>query len=123
MPADELQPLKKAVDGLTYPSESDEPFEAFVWKPAGAPSARDAVVAHGGKDRAIAQVAVEQFFSQLDDTDDAKRYRALQKTLQSTLADLAIFRVGEGEVRVDVYLVGKTHAGNWAGLHTVSIET
>ena len=121
MRVDELQPLRQAVEGLTYPSESDEPFDVFVW--TAAPSARDAVAAHAGKDRKMTEVPVEQFFSELDDSDDAERYRALQKILRSALSDLQVFRAGEGEVEVDVYLLGRLKSGQWAGVHTLSVET
>lgn len=119
--ADDLRPLKDAIDGLTYPSESDEPFDAFAWPGEG--SAQAAVASHAGKGRKLAEVSVEQFFSQLDDSDDAERYRELRQKLLALLSNVQVFRVGEGEVRVDIYLIGKAPSGNWAGLHTVSIET
>lgn len=116
-----LETLRNAVKGLTYPSESDEPFDVFVWQADG--TARDQVAAHAAKGRCIEQVPVESFFAQLDDADDAPRYRQLQRLLISWLKELSIFRVGSGEVRVDVYLLGEMQTGQWAGLHTVSVET
>jgi hypothetical protein len=116
-----LGELQKAVEGLTYPSDSDEPFDVFSWDVKG--TALEQVAAHAGKDRKIEQVQTETFFSQLDDSDDAGRYRQLQKLLTASLGPMTIARVGTGEVRVDVYLVGKLATGEWAGLHTVSVET
>lgn len=119
----QLRALAQAVSGLTYPSESDEPFEVFRWPAADGTTAREAIAAHVRPGRRIVQLPVDQFFSQLDDADDAPRFRRLRKTLESQLKDLAVFRVGEGEVQVDVYLIGRLPDGDWAGLHTVSIET
>jgi hypothetical protein len=121
MAQDAIRTLRQAVDGLTYPSDSDEPFDLFIWDAGG--TARQTVAAHAGADRRVEEVEVQSFFAQLDDADDAPRYRALQKTMASSLDDLSVFRVGEGEVRVDIYLLGKMASGQWAGVHTVSIET
>lgn len=116
-----LEEMRKAVDGLTYPSDSDEPFDVFTWDAKG--TALEQVAAHAGKDRKIEQVDPGIFFSQLDDSDDAARYRKLQKFLTSSLGPFTVVRVGAGEVRVDVYLIGKLATGEWAGLHVVSVET
>jgi hypothetical protein len=66
-------------------------------------------------------VPVDQFFGELEATDDAQRYRALRRVLESTLSGLRVFRLGF--VKVDVYLVGRTRSGLWGGLHTTSVET
>jgi hypothetical protein len=116
-----LEEMRQAVEGLTYPSESDEPFDVFSWDGKG--TALQQVAAHAGKERKIEEVQAESFFSQLDDSDDAERYRHLQKLLTSSLRSFTIARVGAGEVRVDVYLIGKLATGEWTGLHTVSVET
>ena len=116
-----LDTLRKAVDGLTYPSESDEPFDVFEWDATG--TAREQVAAHAGKGRQIENVPVENFFAQLDQADEAPRYRELQRLLSTWLNSFAIFRAGAGEVRVDIYLIGKLNDGRWAGVHTVSVET
>jgi hypothetical protein len=122
-PSPEIEQLKKAVEGLTYPSESDEPFDVFFWDAKGSASAKDQVVVHAGKGRGIEEVPVEKFFADLKDSEDADRFEKLRHVLESQLAGLKVFRVGTGEVRVDVYLIGKTRSGEWAGLHTVSVET
>jgi hypothetical protein len=119
-PVDELKSLEKTVAGLTYPSESDVPFDVLSW-PAGGETARDAVVANAGRSRPVEEVPVEQFFSELEETDDAVRYRELRRALEAALSDLRVLRVGS--VKVDVYLVGRTRSGAWAGLHTTSVET
>lgn len=113
--------LKQAVNGLTYPSESDEPFDVFVWNGPG--TASDQVAAHAERGRSIEEMPVETFFAQLDDADEAPRYRQLQQLLIADLQIFSIFRVGAGEVRVGIYLLGKTQSGSWVGMYTVSVET
>jgi hypothetical protein len=119
---DELTALRAAVEGLTYPSESDEPFDVFH-RPAGRGAARSQIVAHGNTARKVVEVPVDLFFGQLEASEDAGRYRELRRVLESALTSLKAFRVGDGEVRVDVYLIGKLRGGAWAGVHTVSVET
>jgi len=119
----EVAGLRRAAEGLTYPSDSDEPFDAFEWDASGASLASDQVAAHAGDGRKIKEVPVGSFFEQLDDSDDAEKYRALRQVLESQLTGCKIFRAGDGEVRVDIYLIGATRRGGWAGLHTVSVES
>lgn len=120
-PDETLNVLRQLTDGLTYPSDSDEPFDVFVWDANG--TARDQVAAHAGQDRKLEEVPVETFFAALDEADDAPRYRQLQRVLMSSLKPFTILRAGAGEVRVDVYLLGKVDSGQWGGVHTVSVET
>jgi hypothetical protein len=121
MPPEDLAKLKKAIDGLTYPSESDEPFDVVIWDANG--TAADQVAAHAAKDRPIEPVPFEKFFEQLQDSEDVARYQQLRQVMASLLHDLTAFRVGQGDVRVDVFVIGKSRSGDWCGLHTVSVET
>ena len=122
MTRDELGELKKASEGLEYPSESDTPFDVFRWGKAGG-AALEQVQAHGGKGREIEEVPLEAFFKQLEGSEDAARFQNLERALNQTVKGLKVYRVGVGEVKVDVYLIGKTRSGEWAGVHTVSVET
>jgi hypothetical protein len=123
MADDMLQQLKTATDGLEYPSESDAPFDAFLWPAKGAMNALALITARAHAGQKIEQVPVDSFFADLSDSDDGARFAQLRRLLQSRLNDLHIFRVGAGETTVHIYLIGKTLAGEWAGLHTTSIET
>ena len=121
-PTDDLAPLAKAIDGLLYPSESDEPFDLFRWGPATAPAdARAQVLSHATATQPIKELSLDDFFAPLETTDDAPRFRALRQALAATLTDLRIFRVGS--IRVGIYLIGKTPSAQWAGAHTTSVET
>lgn len=120
--------LQAAVAGLEYPSESDEPFDVFVWNATAADKlsarlAREAVAAHVQAGRAIEEQPIEQFFGDLADSDQAARFDQLRQIAYAQLRDPRVLRVGAGEVRVDVYLLGQTPTGDWAGVHTVSVET
>src|SRR5258706_4055758 len=122
MPPNELDILTRASAGLEYPSESDAPFDAFLWK-ANDKRLQDVLKEHAGKNRTIQEVPVNQFFAQLKDSDDAKRFAELGQVLESHLTDLHVFRATDGSAKVDIYLVGKTPPADWAGLHTISVET
>ena len=121
---DVIAKLKVAVEGLTYPSESDEPFDVVRWDNPGGLAIQAVVGQHAAKGRKIKQVSVDDFFAALKDSDDVERYVSLRKTLESVTRGLRVFRVGEGEVRVDVYVVGNSTDGrSVVGVHTVSVET
>jgi hypothetical protein len=121
---DELKIIEGASAGLAYPSESDAPFDLFRWPAKGTGSARKVVMSRGGGGgRRIEEVTVDGFFAELVASDEGERYRQLRRALESQLQDLQILRVGAGEVNVDIYLIGRTRSGDWAGLHTTSVET
>lgn len=116
----ELADLCRAAEGLTYPSESDAPFDAFAW-PAGADPVERAA-AHAGKGRGeVEEVPAADFFAELEGTSDAERFRGLRRAMESALAGPRVLRVGSR--KVDVFIVGKAAGGAWAGLHTTSVET
>jgi hypothetical protein len=117
MSQDELQEIKNASQGLEYPSESDAPFDIIRWP------AKDALTAHFATGRKVEEVAIDDFFAELIASDDGERYRQLRRALESHLKELKIYRVGVGETKVDIYLLGRLRTGDWAGLHTTSVET
>jgi hypothetical protein len=106
------------VKGLTYPSESDAPFDVFLDNRATSPEDVIANRAEGAKPQTV---PLDQFFGELDDTDDAERFRNLRRVIDTTLSDTKVMRVGSR--KVDVYAVGRTKGGAWAGVHTTSVET
>jgi hypothetical protein len=122
MASDELDSLRRASAGLEYPSESDTPFDVFVWKGNGR-RVEEVVAEHAGKGRTIEETPLDRFFAQLKDSEDADRFELLRRALESQLSGVRVFRASDGSAKIDVYLVGKTRGGDWAGLHTVSVET
>jgi len=115
--------LTKAVDGLMYPSESDEPFDVIQWGTAGPTNAKEQVDAHVAPGRKIESVPLDDFFGQLTESDDADRYKQLRALLEKNLTNVGAFRVAGAGAKVDVYLIGQSKAAGWVGVHTVSIET
>lgn len=120
-PADELAALRSASAGLLYPSESDAPFDVFRWEGLATNSAKEAVVARAGSGDPIEETSLDAFFQGLAGSEDAARFQALRREIESSVSHPTVVRVGER--KVDVYLIGRTRSGAWAGLHTTSVET
>ena len=120
MAQDELQALREASRGLLYPSESDEPIEVFTWDTK-EPDAKSAVAARVKKNTKIEEVKLDDFFRELEASDEGTRFKALHQVLLTTLSDVRTLRAGE--IEVQIYLIGRTRSGLWGGLHTTSIET
>ena len=125
-PDDALATIREAASGLTYPSEEDAPLTAFRWSGARWPDAQSAVLAdcgYGPKDELppITTVSPEKFFAELADSDDADRFDRLRNTLEKTLTDLTVYRLGT--VRIAIYVIGRTSACDYAGVWTTSVET
>jgi hypothetical protein len=118
---DDLDAVRRAADGLLYPSESDEPVEVFRWPATAGRSARDAVAAHEPPGEPIDEQPAAEFFDRLRHTTDAEGFDALRRALEAAVADLRVFRVGE--VSIAIYVIGKARDGEWAGVRTVSVET
>jgi hypothetical protein len=114
------QQLRIAVDQLTYPSESDEPFEVSTL-PSTAGTARYAVQVQANS-TAISEQTVDTFFGELLDDPQIDRFKALQKLLTANLSGLSVFRVHRGS-ELDVHVIGKTAGGDWAGVKTLCAET
>ncbi len=125
MQTDMLAPLRKASEGLIFRSESEAPFTPFSWGKADGDLTPDKVarLAHAKSGVPVEEETLADFFKNLvqDGGDDAAKYRALQQALGKLLAGARVFRVGN--VEIDVYIVGRTADGNWAGLKTQSVET
>lgn len=131
--ADLQRELASLTEGLTFPSESDYPFEFVERSSTGSgPITVDAFRAAFSVPAAqtIEVRSLEQVFSWIaterpDMTDEeralARRYAALRDALSAQLQDVQVFRYGT--IQVQVYLVGRTRCGAISGLKTVSIET
>jgi hypothetical protein len=122
--------LKRLTKGLTFQSESDYAVEPFAPEAGrGAASAQDVVKAL--KPDAEARAAdFENFFAAATEEQDwqdaeararVKKFQALVKYLKENLTDIQVFKAGDAES--DVYVVGRTAAGNFAGVKTKAVET
>jgi hypothetical protein len=127
--------LRAVVKGLTYPSESDEPFEVFRWTSGevGGDLTRKGVLAlggHGAKDR-IREQTPDEFFAPLtahekwhgaEETATVDRYHRLAGTVGTVMETPRVYTVGGGPEKT-IYVVGKTKSGDWVGVKTTAIET
>jgi hypothetical protein len=117
-----LGALQKASKGLQLPSESDAPLEPFVWKD-GNELTHDHLLQLSGS---AAGTAVEE--RSLDNllrtvpSEDKGKFQSLAKVLKEQLSDVKVYVVGD-EAEKEVYLVGKTPSGQWAGLKSSVVET
>jgi hypothetical protein len=117
-----LEALQKASEGLLFPSESDAPLEPFLWQD-GAKLSHERLLELAG---AEAGTAVEE--TTLADLlrtvppEDKSKFDKLAQTLQEQLSGVKVYKIGE-EAEKDVYIVGKTKGGQWAGLKTTVVET
>ena len=117
---DVLISLRQASKGLLYPSESDEPFSAFVWNATEHDAVRQ-IAALGKRISPLSETTLDDFFAELMTGDDGDQLQQLRATLESRLSGTRVLRIGE--VEVEIYVIGKNVAGDWAGVCTVSIET
>ncbi len=118
-----VEELKKASKGLLFPSESDAPFKAFLWKGTGDPPTADRVrdLAGAGKEEAVAETSLDDLFGTVP-SEDRARFDKLAAVLRQQLAGVKVYKVGDEPER-DVYIVGKTPDGQLAGLKTAVVET
>lgn len=125
--------LSSLARGMTYPSESDYPFEPF-WAdiPGGEPLTPESFRAAAGIGRRyeIRFRPAQDTFDRLIGmwTDENPEYVAvftmLATLMGAAMTDLTDAHVGgEGIVRVRIFLFGRLPDGRLAGLRSISIET
>ena len=125
-----LRGLKRLTKGLQFQSESDYPVEPFAPDAGrGAASAQDVVTSLKGDAEARA-VDFDNFFAAATEEQDwhdadararVRKFQALVKFLKENLADIQVFKAGDTES--DVYVIGRTASGNFAGVKTKVVET
>jgi hypothetical protein len=121
--------LTQASQRLLMPSESDYPFEVFVWKDVELTPQKILELTNNPPETSIEQVELDYFFrnvaTQKDWHDEIQResvtkFQNLVQVVKDNLAELRVYRIGT--IEVNVYIVGKTKDGV-AGLTTKVIET
>lgn len=123
--------LKSLTEGLSYMSESFYDVEPYVrGAEEGAPSAEEFAKGREGEDAAVRELNFDSFFGNYTQEQDwwddeertaAKKFQALVKFLKENLSDIKVYRAGD--VEADVYVVGKTKSGGYAGVKTKVVET
>ncbi|AVH74431.1 nuclease A inhibitor family protein [Nostoc sp. 'Lobaria pulmonaria (5183) cyanobiont'] len=126
-----IDQLHTAANGLLMMSESEYPFEVFLWEGV-APATPQKVVQQTNhpQNTPVEIVGVDDFFQVATTAEDwheeeekatVKRFQTLVQTLKENLSNLQVYCLGNKEI--DTYIVGETPAGNLAGLSTKVVET
>ncbi|NEP89831.1 MAG: nuclease [Okeania sp. SIO2C2] len=128
-----FEQLDELVKDLLWMSESDYPFEVFIWEFGEEISLNNEIVLKITKhslETTVKVIEFEVFFRLVirekdwhnaEEYEVVRKYQKLVSMMKQYLSDLKVYKVGE--VRKDVYIVGKTNTGDYAGIATVSIET
>ncbi|GGA33050.1 sugar-non-specific nuclease inhibitor NuiA-like protein [Okeania sp. KiyG1] len=128
-----FEQLDELVKGLLWMSESDYPFEVFIWEFGEVVSLNNEIVLKITKhslETTVKVIEFEVFFRVViterswhnaQESEVVRKYQKLVSMMKQYLSDLKVYKVGE--VRKDVYIVGKTNTGDYAGVATVSVET
>lgn len=128
-----LDKLKLASDGLLFMSESEYPFEVFLWQSKekqllnaefvlsklNKPS--DTKVEFVDLDSFFEVATTEEDWHSPEDKEIVKKYQNLVKIIKENLSDIKVARLGE--IEIDVYIIGRVPSSDLAGLCTKVIET
>lgn len=127
--AEQIRPL---LDGLLYPSESDEPVEWIkcplkTVEPLTVSQLKEwlmlppSVYVEIRSDADFWQpITADEDWYGNEEKARTDAFKQLQ-TVMKTLPERQLFRVGETEI--DLYLLGRMPDGTWAGLKTKVVET
>jgi hypothetical protein len=126
-----LVELTRATDGLLFQSESDYPLTPLYLDAGGRKtlSAQDVAGMVNSQEKGpVKIITFEEFFANATterdwqgprDKETVKKFQSLVQTLRSLLSDIKVFRIGDGEV----YVLGRTASGDFAGVSTKVVET
>jgi Nuclease A inhibitor-like protein len=115
--------LQKASKGLLMPSESEAPFEPFLWKDVGDKLSQDRLRKLVGAkgDESVEEMSLDDLLQTVPSEDKAK-FDKLAAVIKQQLSGVKVYKVGDEPER-QVFIVGKTKDGLWAGLKTTVVET
>jgi hypothetical protein len=128
-----LAQLKQLTAGLLFQSESDYPVVPFTLPDNGKQTLSVNDLTSLLKTRSggpVKEMDFEQFFSNTtqvqewkgpEELETVKRFQSLIKTLKENLNEIKVYKVGE--IEADVYVIGRTTSGDWAGVSTRVVET
>ncbi|MHC5747976.1 MAG: nuclease A inhibitor family protein [Nostoc sp.] len=126
-----LDQLRTSANGLLMMSESEYPFEVFLWEGI-APATPEKVVQQTNhpQNTPVEIVGIDDFFKVATTAEDwhgeeekatVNKFQALVQTLKENLSNLQVYRLRHKEV--NIYIVGQTPTGNLAGISTQIVET
>lgn len=117
--------LKKLTRGLSFQSESDYPVEPLFMEGKGRKSfAAKKPARQVDFDSFFASATTEEDWHGKEEKESVRRYRELVSFLKESLTDLKVYKVGKASgAEFEIFVVGKTPDGNFAGVTTKVIET
>jgi hypothetical protein len=120
--------LKRLTEGLSYMSESDFPLKPLYVEGAGRKSLKPSDLPGARKpvkptdfDSFFGTATAEEDWHGTEEKESVRRYRELVAYLKENLSDLKVYKAGK--VEMDVYVVGRTKEGDFAGVTTKVVET
>jgi Nuclease A inhibitor-like protein len=117
-----LDVLRKASKGLRYTSETEADLTPFVWENGGELTPDRLRQRAGVAARTpVEETTLDAFFRAVPSEDKVK-FQELAHVLKDQLSDIKVYKLGE-EAEKEVYIVGRTTDGRWAGLRTRVVET
>lgn len=125
-----VEELREATRGLLFMSESDYPFEVFEWGRAEPTREWLRVQAGAGSSTTVETRDAREFFRASaseaewkgeEELAVARRFQSLLRLLETSLADLKVYRVGAVDIKV--YVAGRAPSGNFLGVSTRVVET
>ena len=127
-----IDSLKAIVEGLTWMSESDYPFEVSCLPDRPDPPSPEEILQLTGHeaDTGVEEISIENFFApaiQLQDwyeeadKERMQHFQTLLQWIEQHLSNIKVYRVGA--IAIDVYILGKTESGSWLNLSTKVVET
>jgi hypothetical protein len=126
-----LEQLKLASNDLLFMSESEYPFEVFLWERVGLLTPEKVLQQTNHNQNTPVKVAsLDDFFRVAvteedwhgeEEKETVKRFQTLVEILKANLTNLQVYRLGE--IEIDVYVIGQTPSGDSIGLSTKVVET
>jgi hypothetical protein len=114
--------LQKACKGLLFPSESEAKLEPFLWTNGNTlTQARLLDLSGSPKNTPIEEMTLDSLFRVVP-KEERPPFDKLAKVLQEQLSTIKVYKLGE-QPEKQVFIVGKTTDGQWAGLKTMVVET
>ncbi|MFN6486113.1 MULTISPECIES: nuclease A inhibitor family protein [unclassified Nostoc] len=125
--------LKQASDGLLMISESEYPFEVFLWSnQAQEPLTAQKLLQLTGHslETSIEEVELDYIFRNCAEEKEwhdeiqkqnVPKFKSLVKILKDHLTDIKVYRIGT--TNLDIYIIGKTPSADLAGISTKVVET
>jgi Nuclease A inhibitor-like protein len=138
---DPIDRLKSLVEGLSWMSESDYPFEVASLPELSESPTAETLLQLTGKDGTcpVTEMSVQELFvpairagaqahaTALQDgygdkeLETMQRFQTLVQWIEAHLSEVRVYRIGE--IEIEVYIIGKTELGDWINLSTRIIET